>query len=82
MLEVGLRNCSRAFLIDHLVDQAHRRFRQDTDRRHDDLELIAAQLFAAQQDFVFPIDEDVPDAAIDEVVVAPRAPESSTGTLR
>src|SRR6188472_4199718 len=64
--QVRLRNNTRAALVDDLVDDRHRRFRDDADRRHDDLDVAAAQLAYGEVRFVLPDDQPIADAALDE----------------
>ena len=47
---------------------------------HHHLEFARFEVFGAQQDLVFPVMSTSPMPRLTNVVVAPRAPESSTGT--
>ncbi len=52
--------------IDVLVDDGHRRFRQDRGRGIDDLEFVAALFFQRQLGLVFPAEQHVADPALHE----------------
>src|SRR5690606_1606165 len=68
MLKVGFSYSAGTLALDVLVDHGHRRLSQDTDRGHDDLELPFAQLLDRQISLVFPGDEYITQAALDESV--------------
>ena len=55
-----------AALVNYFIYEADRRFRQDTDRRHDDFELVFTRAFGTQEDLVFPVNQDVADAPFHE----------------
>src|SRR5471032_1192648 len=65
-IQIRLRQLARAALVDHLVDHGHRRLGQNADRRRDDLYLVRAQLLDRQISLVFPRDQHIADAALDE----------------
>jgi hypothetical protein len=65
-LEVGLRDGTSALPVDVAIDQCDRRLRQDALRGIDDLEAVRPQFADREQRLVFPGDQDVADAALDE----------------
>ncbi len=54
IIEIGLRGLQRALLLGVAFDQRHRRLGLDRDRRHDDVELVGAELVDGEEGFVFP----------------------------
>jgi len=80
--EVLLGDLARALPVGVPVDQRDRRLGEDRERGRHDLQLAGPQFPDRQVGLVLPRDEHVSDAALDEGVVEPRAPESSTATFR
>src|SRR5450432_1319774 len=66
VFEVRLRNGTRAFLVDDLVDQRDRRLGENADRWDDDLHLVLAELLDRKKRLVLPGDQDIADAALGE----------------
>jgi hypothetical protein len=44
VVQIGLGDLARAALVDVLVDDRDRRFRENADRRDDDFELVGAEI--------------------------------------
>ena len=81
VFDVRSRNRPGSLAIDHPVDDGDRRFREDAQRRRDDVDLVL-RLGEREGRLVFPGQEHVAQAALDrKVSVEPRAPLSSTGTF-
>ena len=64
--EERLRGRTRAFPVDDLVDNRHRRLREDRDARHHNVEPVLAELVDCEIGLVFPRQQHVADAALDE----------------
>src|SRR5690554_891566 len=68
VLQVALGGLACTLAVDVPVDHGHWRLGENADRRHDDLELPFAQLLDRQIGLVFPGDEYITQAALDESV--------------
>ncbi len=66
MLEIGPRDFRGAAAQRHLVDHGDRRLGEDAERRHDDLELVGAEILHREERLVLPGDQHVADAALRE----------------
>ena len=66
VIEEGLRYLAGAALVDHDVDQRHRRLGQDRKVGHHDLELVGAELLQDQEGFVLPVDQYIADSTLGE----------------
>src|SRR5664279_3695918 len=66
VFQVGLGHRARTLSVGHGIDDRDRRFSQDRQWRRDDLELVLAELALRQERLVFPGQQYVADAALDE----------------
>ena len=66
VIQIGSGDRFGASLPGDVVHQSHRRLRQDTERRRDDLEFLRAEFLQRQVGLVFPGDKDVSDLALDK----------------
>src|SRR5712691_7103902 len=66
MFQVGLGDGFGAVFFGYFIHYAHRRLRENARGWHDDVELVFAEFIAGEQDLIFPIDQNVADAALDE----------------
>ena len=66
ILQVSVGGVAGAFFIGNLVDDRHRRFCQDRERRRHDLEFLRTELLQRQVRLVLPGEQHVADAALDE----------------
>src|ERR1700754_3682570 len=65
-LQIGIRDFARAAFRRVLVDDGYRWLGENRDGREDDVELVTAGFLLCEQRFIFPGDEYVTDAALDE----------------
>ena len=66
ILKVSLGHGPGASLVHDLVHHRNRRLGKYADGRHDDLNLVRPQLFDREQRFVFPGQQNVTDASLNE----------------
>jgi len=67
VLEVGLGNITYAMFVDILVDDSDRGFGKNADRGNDYFEFLRAIFLERQKSFVFPGNQNIPYAALDEI---------------
>ena len=66
VVEVGLGYLAGALAVNVGIHHAHRRFGKDRQRRGNDLEVVTALFLQRQEGFVFPGQQHIADAVVDE----------------
>src|SRR5690606_35018189 len=66
VVEVGLGYLAGALAVDVGIHHAHRRLGKDRQRRGNDLEVVTALFLQRQEGFVFPGQQHIADAVVDE----------------
>src|SRR5882757_602544 len=64
--QIFFGDLARAMLVDHLVDDGHRRLREDAQRGRDHVELVGTQLLHCEIRFVLPGQQNVADSPFHE----------------